>query len=85
MIAHSPMLDLCGQGEDRETAISSLKEATQLFLVSCHERGTLDAVLKQSGFEADVSDDDSPESCGDVVEVTLPMTVSRHAAEACAH
>ena len=50
-IAHCPSLDVFSQGGTREKAIENLVEALQLFLESCRERGTLDAVLADCGFE----------------------------------
>jgi predicted RNase H-like HicB family nuclease len=45
-----PVLDVWSQGETREKSIDNLREALQLFLLDCFERGTLDKVLKESGF-----------------------------------
>jgi hypothetical protein len=38
------------QGETKTKATENLREALQLFLIDCFERGTLDKVLKKSGF-----------------------------------
>lgn len=51
-ISCCPVLDVWSQGETEEKAISNLIEATQLFLVSCFDRGTLEKVLKDCGFTA---------------------------------
>jgi len=40
------------QGETKTKATENLREALQLFLIDCFERGTLDKVLKKSGFTA---------------------------------
>lgn len=48
--ASCPILDVISQGETAEKAKGNLAEALSLFLISCHERGTLDAVLKNCGF-----------------------------------
>ena len=45
-----PVLDVFSQGETKEKALSNLSEALRLFFLSCLERGTLDEVLKESGF-----------------------------------
>lgn len=45
-----PVLDVWSQGETRTKAAENLQEALQLFLIDCFERGTLDKVLKESGF-----------------------------------
>ena len=49
-LASCPALDVMSQGETEEQARANLAEALTLFLRSCIERGTLDAVLKQCGF-----------------------------------
>jgi len=47
-----PVLDIWSQGETEKRAVSNLIEATQLFLINCFERGTLEKVLKDCGFIA---------------------------------
>ena len=47
-----PVLDVWSQGKTRSKATENLREALQLFLIDCFERGTLDKVLKESGFTA---------------------------------
>ena len=47
-----PVLDVWSQGETKVKATENLREALQLFLIDCYERGTLDKVLKDSGFTA---------------------------------
>ena len=49
-IAHCPPLDITTQGETQEEARKNLIEASQLFIISCLERGTLDQALKELGF-----------------------------------
>jgi len=49
-LAGCPALDVFSQGETEQKAEDNLKEALCLFLTSCIERGTLDAVLKECGF-----------------------------------
>lgn len=46
------VLDVWSQGETKTKATENLREALQLFLIDCFERGTLDKVLKESGFTA---------------------------------
>lgn len=43
-------LPIVTQGETEAEAIQNLVEAAQLFIESCHERGTLDAVLLEHGW-----------------------------------
>ncbi len=49
-LATCPVLDVHSQGKTKSEAQKNLKEALELFLVSCFERGTLDQVLKECGF-----------------------------------
>ena len=49
-LASCHVLDVHSQGETEAKARKNLVEALQLFITSCFERGTLDAVLKQCGF-----------------------------------
>jgi len=46
-----PVLDIMSQGNTKKEALDNLIDATEVFLYSCHERGTLDAVLKECGFK----------------------------------
>ena len=50
-IAHCPPLDLTTQGKTLEEAKNNLIEASQLFIISCLERGTLDRALKELGLK----------------------------------
>jgi len=49
-IAHCPPLDITTQGRTLAKAKKNLVEASELFIVSCLERGTLDQALKELGF-----------------------------------
>jgi predicted RNase H-like HicB family nuclease len=49
-IAHCPPLDLTTQGRTITEAKQNLIEASELFLISCIERGTLDQAMKELGF-----------------------------------
>jgi len=49
-LATCPILDVHSQGETEKKAKENLVEALSLFFISCFERGTLDAVLKDCGF-----------------------------------
>jgi predicted RNase H-like HicB family nuclease len=51
VVASCPPLDVHSQGKTGTQAKKNLVEALSLFLEFCHERGTLDAVLKECGFE----------------------------------
>lgn len=49
-IAHCPPLDITTQGRTRAEARRNLIEASELFLISCLERGTLDLAMRELGF-----------------------------------
>ena len=49
-LASCPPLDVLSQGETEQEALDNLEEALGLFLEGCYENGTLEAVLKESGF-----------------------------------
>lgn len=50
IVACFPDIDVASQGKTREEAVHNLIEATQLFVESCYERGSLDEMLKACGF-----------------------------------
>lgn len=50
-LASCPILDMHAQGDSANLAKRHLVEALSLFFISCFERGTLDAVLKECGFK----------------------------------
>ncbi len=49
-VSNCPVLDIVSQGSTEAEAKKNLAEAITAFMISCHERGVLDAVLKQCGF-----------------------------------
>ena len=79
-VSSCPVLDVWSQGETKEKAIENLREALQLFLLDCFERGTLDKVLKESGFS--VSDNLSrvkkKADLGHEIDVPLPFVIDHH-------
>lgn len=46
-IAYSSVFDLSSQGKTEKKALENLSDALSLFFVSCIERGTFDAVMKE--------------------------------------
>lgn len=50
-VAHAMPLDVMSCGELPEQASKALDEAVHLFLVTAAERGTLDEVLEEAGYE----------------------------------
>ncbi|MEN6438185.1 MAG: hypothetical protein ABFD97_06345 [Syntrophobacter sp.] len=61
-VASCPAFDVASQGETEELAKKNIAEALTMFLRSCVERGTLDAVLKECGFCSVVEHDQDAES-----------------------
>ncbi len=49
-ISSCPCLDVISQGGTEEEAKKNIEEALQLFITTCFERGTLEAVMKECGF-----------------------------------
>ena len=50
-VSSCPMLDVFSQGDTEDHARNNLIDALSLFLTSCFDNGTLEAVLKECGFE----------------------------------
>ena len=77
-VSYCQALDVYSQGETEEEASTNLIEALHLFVQSCYERGTLDAVMKERGFAVER---DSPATAevlpdGDHRQsITLPVAV----------
>ncbi len=49
-LAHCEALDLYSQGSTKREAEKNIIEATELFIQSCMERGTMSEVLQECGF-----------------------------------
>jgi hypothetical protein len=49
-VSHCPLLDVYSQGDTKEMALQHLSEAIELFLVTCHEMGTLHQMMGECGF-----------------------------------
>src|SRR5260370_40879258 len=49
-IAHCPPLDITTQGRTEAEAKKNLIEASELFVVSCFERGTFEQALRELGW-----------------------------------
>ncbi len=54
-VATLPDFDIASQGETQKKAIANLVEAASLFFISCLERGTLEIVLRESGFHPELA------------------------------
>lgn len=76
-VAKCPSLDVVSQGDTESEAKENLKEALELFLLGCFEMGTLEEVLRRSGFSSDQScsgdADLSIEAPYFLMEVDLPL------------
>jgi predicted RNase H-like HicB family nuclease len=51
-ISSCDVLDIYSQGYSERESRENLIEAVKLFITTCFERGTLDQVLKECGFQA---------------------------------
>jgi predicted RNase H-like HicB family nuclease len=71
-VARCPVLDVTTQGDSEDAARANLADALYLFLVSCLERGTLDAVLKQCGFFLKTRKGRPPKN-GNYIEIPIPF------------
>jgi predicted RNase H-like HicB family nuclease len=49
-IAHCPPLDITTQGRTEAEAKKNLREASELFVLSCFERGTFEQALRELGW-----------------------------------
>lgn len=49
-IAHCPPLDITTQGKTESEAKKNLAEASELFVISCFERGTFEQALRELGW-----------------------------------
>lgn len=49
-VAHCPPLDITTQGRTEAEAKKNLREASELFVLSCFERGTFEQALRELGW-----------------------------------
>jgi predicted RNase H-like HicB family nuclease len=52
-IAHCPPLDITTQGRTQVEAQKNLAEASELFVISCFERGTFEQALRELGWHVE--------------------------------
>ena len=81
-VASCPILDVYSQGETEEQAKRNLTEALTLFFISCFERGTLDNVLKESGFkpahlQLAYHPPEEPYDAENFIDVPIPFLVNQ--------
>jgi len=88
-IANCPVLDVCSQGSTLEQAKKNLSETLSLFFISCYERGTLETVLHNCGFQPVITDDQlkgTPQlQMEDYVNVPLPFMIDMNKHTQCHH
>ncbi len=86
-VANCPVLDLFTQGDTENEAKKNLKEAIELFLITCFENGTLQSVLTESGFRAgtvNLLDDDSNKTNNYIpINAKVPLYITRSANKQC--
>jgi predicted RNase H-like HicB family nuclease len=56
-IAHCPPLDITTQGRTEAEAKRNLAEASELFVVSCFERGTFEQAIRELGWSVGSNED----------------------------
>lgn len=78
-IASCEMLDVVSQGRTRAQALDNVSEALQLFIETCHEMGTLDAVLHECGFHAEKPGEEQEPVDEPCVSIPLSLVAHRHA------
>lgn len=86
IIACCPILDVVSQGKSLKEAKKNLIEALHLFFITCYEHGTLDEVMKQSGFAIYSSGEvkDSPQdSIQDYIDVQIPFYTPEQPIDEC--
>lgn len=87
-VAWCPVLDVYSQGPSHKKAVGNLADALRLFLMSCYERGTLDQVLRESGFRPATSTRRTSKKKAvskgfDTLMVPLPFLVDTRRKELC--
>ena len=70
-VASCQALDVFSQGKTEKQAKKNLRESLCLFLTSCVERGTLEAVLKECGFRH--IPDSAPETKSQERYLSIPL------------
>jgi predicted RNase H-like HicB family nuclease len=75
-VALCPPLDISTQGRTAAEAKRNLLEASELFLVSCIERGTLDQALRELKFSR-AKKVPTPPRGSFPIEVTIPLRTGK--------
>jgi predicted RNase H-like HicB family nuclease len=80
-VANCRRFGVVTQGCSIEEAKSNLVEALTLFLETCFEMGTLEEVLKESGFRRAGDNDQDLDQCKNHLELSLPFFATNHLRE----
>lgn len=78
LVASCPLLDVSSFGKTKDEALAMLSEAVGLFLAGCFELGTLEQVLRESGFIKSI---ESIRRARQRISVPLPEPLSLRLAE----
>lgn len=85
-LASCPILDVHSQGHTEEKARKNIEEALSLFFISCFERGTLAAVLKDRGFQPLHLPPDNQKIAAadeDYIDVPIPFLINQTTSSQC--
>jgi predicted RNase H-like HicB family nuclease len=86
IIAYIPLLNIASTGATKDEALANVVEALKVWVVSCYERGTLEAALKECGFHFSPQQDLPGHEPDDYVEVPLSLlAAARNGTQASAH
>jgi len=72
-VSSCPVLDVYSQGDSEKEAKKNIVEALSIFLASCFEHGTLESVLKQSGFKQVKFSDKPLNIQGEYVDIPISL------------
>ena len=72
-LSSCPVLDVHSQGKTDAEALANLKEALALFVMTCLKMGTLDKVMKDSGFIGGKVKKRPPRHISDFIDI--PITI----------
>ena len=78
-VSHCPPLDVWSQGDTKAEARKNIREAVSLFVVSCIERGTLDEVMKECGFQPTQTKKSGKMRSSNNIDVSIPFNVTHSA------
>jgi predicted RNase H-like HicB family nuclease len=80
-VASCPRFGVITQGVSFEEAKNNLFEAMTLFIETCLEMGTLEEVLRESGFKLTHTPEDVQDNCPEHIELSFPFLAQNHLRE----